>query len=86
MNTFDLKHHKLKECGVTLPDAIVACRLIRSCNLSEVHFQLALSTVSNMTFEDMRKTLKKLFSNSCAINKSFNDGHISVKSEPVSGD
>ena len=71
LSEFDLKHHKLKECGVTLSDAIIACRLIRSCNLSEVHFQLALSTVANMTFEDMRKTLKKLFYDSCGIKKSL---------------
>ena len=62
-----------------LPDAIIACRLIRSCNLSEVHFQLALSTVPNMTFEDMRKTLKKLFSDSFGINKSSDAGRITVK-------
>ena len=62
LSEFDLRHFKLKECGVKLPDAIVACRLIKSCNLGEMQFQLALSTVPNMTFEDMRMTLKKLFS------------------------
>ena len=62
LSEFDLKHYRLKECGVTLPDAIIACRLIKSCNLSEVHFKLCLSTVPKMTFEDMRKTLKKIFS------------------------
>ena len=61
LSEFDRRHHKLKECGVTLPDAVVACRLIKSCNLSEVHFQLALSTTPTMTFEAMRNTLKKLF-------------------------
>ena len=62
LSEFDMRHFKLKECGVKLPDAIVACRLIKSCNLGEMQFQLALSTVPNMTFEDMRMTLKKLFS------------------------
>ena len=61
LSEFDRRHHKLKECGVELPDAVVACRLIKSCNLSEMHFQLALSTTPKMTFEDMRNTLKKLF-------------------------
>ena len=61
LSEFDLRHYKLKECGVELPDAVVACRLIKSCNLSEMHFQLALSTTPKMTFEDMRNTLKKLF-------------------------
>ena len=61
LSEFDRRHYKLKECDVELPDAIIACRLLKSCNLSEVHFQLALSTTKNMTFDDMRATLKKLF-------------------------
>ena len=62
LSEFDRRHFKLKECGVTLPDAIVACRLIKSCNLSDVHFQLALSTTTKMTFDEVRATLKRLFS------------------------
>ena len=61
LSEFDRRYHKLKECKVELPDAVVACRLIKSCNLSDIHFQLALSTTPQMTFEDMRTTLKKLF-------------------------
>ena len=61
LSEFDLHHYQLKECGVSLPDAVIACRLMKSCNLSNVHFQLALPTTPKMTFEDMRSTLKKLF-------------------------
>lgn len=64
LSEFDLRHHKLKECKVVLPDAVIACRLLKSCGLSDVHFQLALSTTPKMTFEDMRATLKKLFAES----------------------
>ena len=62
LSEFDNRYYKLKECDATLPDAVVACRLLRSCNLTEVQFQLALSTTTEMTFENMRKTLKRLFS------------------------
>ena len=58
---FDRRYHKLTECKVTLPSAIIACRLLKSCNLSDVQFQLALSTTTEMNFEAMRETLKKLF-------------------------
>ena len=61
LSEFDKRDYKLKECGVQLPDAVVACRLIKSCNLSEVHFQLALSTTPKMTHDDMRNTLIRLF-------------------------
>ena len=61
LSEFDRRHYKLRECGVTLPDAVVACPLFKSCNLSEMHFQLALSTTPKMTFEDMICSLKRLF-------------------------
>ena len=61
LSEFDMRLYKLEACKVKLPDAVIACRLLKSCSLSDMHFQLALSTVPNMTFEDMRCTLKKLF-------------------------
>ena len=61
LSEFDMRIYKLEACKVKLPDAVIACRLLKSCSLSDMHFQLALSTVPNMTFEDMRCTLKKLF-------------------------
>ena len=84
LSEFDLKHYKLKECGVTLPDAIIACRLIKSCNLSEVHFKLCLSTVPKMTFEDMRRTLNKIFSDTKSADISWaNNSDNKVIREPV---
>lgn len=87
LSEFDRRHYKLKECGVDLPDAVVACRLIKSCNLSEVHFQLALSTTPTMTFENMRNTLKKLFAE-CGNNLNTTNRNIVVEasagSEPGS--
>ena len=92
LSEFDQRCHKLKECGATLPDAVVACRLIKSCNLSEMHFQLALSTTSEMTFENMRTTLKRLFSEGRSGGVPFanvGSGSIqvdSIKSEPFVSD
>ena len=62
LSDFDKKYFKLKECEVVLPDSVLACRLLKSANLSDVHFQLALSTTGEITLENMRKTLKRLFS------------------------
>ena len=61
LSEFDRRHFKLKECGVVIHDAVLACRLLKSCNLNDVLFQLALSTTKEMTFENMRATLKRLF-------------------------
>ena len=73
LSEFDKRLYLLKECGVQIHDAVLACRLLKSCNLSDVHFQLALSTTKEMTFENVRATLKKLFS----------DGGITVVSKPT---
>ena len=88
LSEFDQRHYKLKECGVVLPDAVLTCRLLKSCNLSDVHFQLALSTTSSMTFENMGKTLKRLFADggiACLPKNNGVSGELSqnFKVEPV---
>ena len=80
LSEFDRRYHKLKECEVTLPDAVLACRLLKSCALSDVHFQLALSTTAVLTFENMRATLKKLFTDSSPT-KTEDSTHAVVKVE-----
>jgi hypothetical protein len=79
LSEFDSRHHKLKECKVILPDAVVACRLLKSCNLLDMHFQLALSTTRKMTFEDMRATLKKLFAESSHLLTAGSDSSVKVE-------
>ena len=90
LSEFDSRYHRLKECKAVLPDAVVACRLLKSCNLSDVYFQLALSTTSEMTFEAMRSTLKKLFTDSKNgnegggnLNADSGETHVQVKTEPA---
>ena len=88
LSEFDQRHYRLKESGVKLPDAVLACRLLKSCNLSDVHFQLALSTTPSMTFENMRKTLKRLFADGGIACLPKETGELSqilpnIKVEPV---
>ena len=39
------------------PDAILTCRLLKSCNLSELHFQMVLSTTLEMSFTSVNDEL-----------------------------
>ena len=55
-------------------DAVLGCRLLKGCNLNDVLFQLALSTTKEMTFENMRATLKRLFADK---------GVVSAHSRPI---
>ena len=80
LSEFDNRHFKLEEVNVNLPDAVVACRLLKSCNLSDVHFQLALSTTSTMTFKNMRKTLKRLFTENIHLLTGGQDVSVKVES------
>ena len=93
LSEFDRRNFKLKKCNVNLPEPVLACRLLKSSNLSDVHFQLALSTTATMTLEDMRKTLKRLFSDGGIISApkpndssgelSSSMNNMSIKTEPV---
>ena len=49
ISEFDRRHFKLKECEVVIHDAVLACRLLKSCNLNDVLFQLAFSTTKEIT-------------------------------------
>ena len=53
LSDFDLRVFKLRECDIELPDAILTCRLLKSCSLSQVHFQLALFTCPKLIFENI---------------------------------
>ena len=86
LSEFDRKYHKLKTCKVELPDAVLACRLLKSCSLDEVNFKLALSTTAILTFENMRETLKRLFTeNSSSIKNGSESVEIKVESDAFYG-
>ena len=55
---FDSRLFRLRKCQVNLPDAVISCRLLKNCNLTDMHFELALYTMTHMSFEGMRSTLK----------------------------
>ena len=83
LSYFDLRHYKLMECGVNLSDAFIPSRLLKSCGFSDMHFPLALSTTADMTFENMRTTLKKLFAESghmLTTYPSYSIGDIKIES------
>ena len=77
INEFDRKYYQFKSHGMELPDAVLAFRLLESCNISDIHFQLAMSTAGDITFENMRKTLRKIFTQSLPGDES------KIKEEPV---
>lgn len=57
---FDNKLHKFEEIEIALSDAILAWRLLKSFNLSEIHFQFLYPPHKKWPFNSMRDILKAL--------------------------
>ena len=61
INKFDRTYHKLKHHKMELPDGVLACRLLTSANLSEQYEPLATATLTELTYDNMKRQLKKIF-------------------------
>ena len=57
---FDRRYERVKKHGMTLPEGVLAYRLLKSASLSESEEKLARATVESLTFKDMKATLKKI--------------------------
>ena len=60
LNEFDLKYGKLKGHAIVLPDAVLAYRLLESANLDKSKSELVRATITRMSFDEMKKQLRKL--------------------------
>ncbi len=87
MVEFHRRYYKFKKHGMELPDQVLAFRLLKSCNMSDIHFQLAMSTTTTTTFEEMKKTLQRMFGDGIVDHdlsgKGASGESVQVKAEPV---
>ena len=81
INEFERMYHKLKQHKMELPDGVLAYRLLKSAHLSEQHEQLARATLTELTYDNIKGRLKKIFGDPASLE---NVSHMpSVKVEPV---
>ena len=73
LNEFDLKYGKLKAHRIELPDAVLAYRLLESANLDKTKSELVRATVSKLSFDEMKKQLRKLEDIAMEMKKDEND-------------
>ena len=78
INTFERLYQKAKGFELALPDGVLAYRLLKSANLSSEHEQLAKATLPSLTYDNMKKQLKKIFDK-----VSTSSLPVSVKIEPA---
>ena len=57
---FNLKYSKIQSYNMTLPEGVLAYNLLICANLSDEQQQLCRATVSDMTYDEMKKTIEKV--------------------------
>lgn len=77
---FDQKYQKTKSFDMALPDAVLAFKLLESANLSTQERQLALTACTDMKYQSMKSTLKRIFGESSSSTRG-NDEPIRIKQE-----
>ena len=64
LNEFERRYNKIKSLNMELPTGVLAYRLLKSANISADRQQLARATLSDLTYDKMKKQLKAIFDNS----------------------
>lgn len=78
VNEFERSYFRFTQEKMTLPDAVMAFMLLTSCSLSESQFQLVMSSMSMVTYENMKTSLKRIFGG-----RPESSLRVHVKEEPV---
>ena len=61
INDFEKRLYKVKAIGVTIPDDMLAFRLMKSVNLDTQKEQLVKATITELKYEDLKLKLLKIF-------------------------
>lgn len=61
INEFEHTYYKFTQESMTLPDAVMAFMLLASCNLTEDQSRLVMSAITEVTFENMKAALKRIY-------------------------
>ena len=57
---FNLRYTKVKHLEMPLPDGVLAYALLKCCNLTDDQTQLCRATVTDLTYDNMKKQIKKV--------------------------
>ena len=76
---FDRANTKLKNMKLIIPDGVLACKLLLSANLLARERQLVLAATPNLTYSDMKGSLKRIFSETITRKEET----VELKTEPA---
>ena len=78
VSEFEHIYYNFKIESMVLPDAVLALMLLASCNFKESEHHLVMSAISDITYDNMRSAILRIFGHPIE-----SEASISVKSEPV---
>ena len=78
---FDQRYEKMKKYQMTLPDAVLAFKLLDNATLNHQQKQLALTACQDMKYATMRSALKRIFGESSNIECNLENEPITIKQE-----
>ena len=61
VNEFERYYYRFTQEKMKLPDTVMAFILLVSCSLSEAQFQLVMSSMPKISYENMKMSLKRIF-------------------------
>ena len=76
---FEAQNSQIVRHKMVLPDGVLAYRFLHSANLKEDEVKLCRATISDFTYDEMKRKVLSLFGDKVQTNES----QMSIKSEPV---
>ena len=80
---FEQVYYKFTQQDMTLPDPVMAFMLLASCELDENDRRMVMTAVTDVSFENMKFALKRIFCNNIAPKVDVGPFGVQVKTEPV---
>ena len=66
---FERRYNKIKRLNMTLPDEILGCKLLDCSGLDQKEKQMVLTSVKSLKFEDIKSSMKRIFSSSLMLER-----------------
>ena len=63
ISEFNMRYNKLKHFNMILPEGVLAYALLTCANLSSEQEQLARATCKDLTYNDMKKQIERIYTN-----------------------
>ena len=83
VSKFENKYFKFKQEATTLPGPDMAFMVLSSCNLTETNVQLVMSAIHEITYDNMKAIIMRIFGSDMKAPHITNTPFVEIKSEPT---